>query len=363
MPIDFNPERWDQVRKTYQSFWDGELDRPIIPVVIPGRNPGRPQPEAPLLTQASCTDFSWSLEELVDRIDFEYSRFTLLGDAYPWFNLDCFGPGVVAAMMGAKLDNSSGRVWFWPPDDRPIQEIHLELEPDNFWLQRIKDFCAEAMERWQGQVLVGMTDLGGNLDIPATFRTTEKLLMDLIDHPEEVERLTWEAHECWHKAYQEINAILQPVNPGYSDWSGIYSNQPSYILQCDFSYMISPKMFGQFVLPELRATCQRLPHTFYHLDGVGQIPHLDQVLSIAELDGVQWIHGDGKPDCSNWPEIYQKISAAGKRIQLISGEFTAIDAVTKQIGTANGIQYQMIYASPDREPEIQAKLQNYGIEK
>jgi 5-methyltetrahydrofolate--homocysteine methyltransferase len=265
-------------------------------------------------------------------------------------------------MMGAKLDNSSGQVWFWPPDDRPIQEIHLELDPDNPWLQRIKDICAAAMERWQGQVLVGMTDLGGNLDIPATFRTTEKLLTDLIDCPEEVERLTWEAHEAWHQAYQAINAILQPVNPGYSDWSGIYSDQPSYMLQSDFSYMISPKMFGQFVLPELEATCKRLPHTFYHLDGIGQIPHLDQLLTISELDGVQWIHGDGKPNAANWPEIYQKIHAAGKLIQIISGEFEAIEAITQQIGTSQGLQYHMILATPDRASEIRAKLQDYGID-
>ena len=159
MPIDFGPERWKKVKDTYHTWWQGGLDRPIIPVVIPNRDPGRPQPPAPMLDQTTCHDFSWTPEQLVDRIDYEYSRFTLLGDAYPWFNMDCFGPGVLAAMMGAGLDNSSGRVWFWPPDDRPIQEIHLELEPNNIWLQRIKDICAAAMERWDGQVLVGMTDL------------------------------------------------------------------------------------------------------------------------------------------------------------------------------------------------------------
>jgi 5-methyltetrahydrofolate--homocysteine methyltransferase len=361
MSIDFNLERWQKIQETYHAWWQGELDRPIIPVAIPNRDPGRPQPPAPMLSQATCTDFSWSPEQIVDRIDYEYSRFTFLGDAFPWFSMGKFGPGIIAAMMGANLDNSSGQVWFWPPDDRPIQDIHLELEPDNIWLQRIKDICAAGMERWQGNFLLGMTDLGGNLDIPATFRTTEKLLMDLIDHPDEVERLTWEAHECWHKAYREINLVLQPVSPGYSDWSGIYSNQPTYMLQCDFSYMIGPKMFGRFVLPELQATCKRLPHTFYHLDGIGQIPHLDQLLSIEELDGVQWIHGDGKPDCSNWPEIYQKIHAAGKLIQITSGEFNSIDVISEQVGTANGIQYQMFFATPGRETEIRSKLHSYGI--
>jgi hypothetical protein len=362
MPIGFDPGRWERVRTTYDTWWTGELERPIIPVVIEGRDPGRPKPSAPMLSQATCTDFSWSPEELVDRIDYEMSCYHFLGDAYPWFNMDCFGPGVVAAMMGAKLDNSTGQVWFWPPQDLPIQEIHLELDPDRPWLKRMLDICAAAMERWQGQVLVGMTDLGGNLDIPATFRTTEKLLFDLIDHPEEVERLAWEAHECWHQAYAAINAVLQPANPGYSDWSGIYSDLPSYILQCDFSYMISPDMFGQFALPELQATCRRLPRTFYHLDGVGQIPHLEQILAIDELDGVQWIHGDGKPDCANWPEIYQAIHAAGKHIQLISGEFAAIKAVTEQIGTANGIQYHIFAVPAERETEIRQGLAHFGVE-
>jgi 5-methyltetrahydrofolate--homocysteine methyltransferase len=362
MPIDFSPERWEQVRTTYRAWWAGELERPIIPVELVGREPGRPQPDAPLLSQATCADLTYSPEQLIDRIDYELERKVYLGDAFPWFNMDVFGPGVAAAFMGARLDNSSGRVWFWPPHEgMHITDIHLEYDPANPWLARLKDLCAAAMERWQGQVLMSMTDLGGNLDIPASFVTTQTLLTELYDHPEEVERLTWEAHACWHRFYAEINAILQPANPGYSDWSGIYSEQPSYILQCDFSYMISPRMFERFVLPELRATCQRLPRTFYHLDGIGQIHHLDLVLSIPELDGVQWIPGDGKPNCAHWPEIYRKIHAAGKKIQIINGGFDAVATVIAQIGDARGVQYHVESAPMEMEQTLRAGLARFGI--
>lgn len=362
MPIDFTPERWAQVKETYRRWWAGDLDRPIIPVELVGRDPGRPQPDAPLLSQATCTDLSWSPEQLINRIEYELERKVYLGDAFPWFNMDVFGPGVAAAFMGARLDNSSGRVWFWPPgDDLRIHDIRLEYDPHNPWLQRLKELCAAAMERWQGQVLMSMTDLGGNLDLVASFTTTQTLLTDLYDYPEEVERLTWEAHECWHRFYAEINAILQPANPGYSDWSGIYSDEPSYMLQCDFSYMIGPRMFERFVLPELRATCRRLPRTFYHLDGIGQIHHLDLLLSIAELDGVQWIPGDGKPDCAHWPELYQKIHAAGKKIQIINGGFAAIDAVIEQVGSARGIQYHVESVPIEQEQEVRAGLARFGV--
>ncbi|HAJ38141.1 MAG TPA: hypothetical protein DCL15_20915 [Chloroflexi bacterium] len=362
MAIDFPPERWAQVRETYRQWWAGELARPIIPIELVGRDPGRSRPDAPLLTQETCADFSFSPAQLIDRIDYELSCKVFLGDAFPWVNLDVFGPGVAAAFMGARLDNTSGRVWFWPPqENQPISDIHLEYDPHNPWLQRVLDICAAAMERWQGQVLVGMTDLGGNLDTVATFVTTQRLLLELYDHPEEVERLIWEAHSCWHRFYADINAILQPVNPGYSDWSGIYSEQPCYILQCDFAYMIGPQMFEQFVLPELHASCQRLSRSFYHLDGIGQLRHLDMLLSIPELDGVQWVPGDGKPDCAHWPEVFQKIHAAGKKIQVFNGGLAAVAAVIEQVGSASGIQYHVESAPLARESELRAALAAFGI--
>jgi 5-methyltetrahydrofolate--homocysteine methyltransferase len=363
MPIDFSAERWDKVRKTYKQWWAGELDRPIIPVELVGRDPGRPMPDVPLLSQKTCADLTIPVQDTIDRIDYELSTRVYLGDAFPFFNLDCFGPGIMTAFLGARLDNSSGQVWFFPPNDLPITEIHFEYDPDNVWFGRIRDIYAAGMERWQGQVLMGMTDLGGNLDILSVFRPSEKLLLDLYDHPEEVKRLTWEAHELWHRFFDELNDILQPVNPGYSDWSGMYSDRPSYMLQSDFCYMISPSMFDEFVKPELEATCERLARRFYHLDGIGQLPHLDSLLAIENLGGVQWVPGDGKPDCAHWPEVYQKIHAAGKKIQVL-GSFDVVDAVTEQIGTGGPIQAHVgwnMHTSAE-ETEIRKRLAKYGIE-
>ena len=218
------------------------------------------------------------------------------------------------------------------------------------------------MARWQGQVLMGMTDLGGNLDILSSFRPGEKLLFDLYDHPDDVKRLTWEAHHAWHHYFNELNKVLQPINPGYSDWSGIYSATPSYMLQSDLSYMISPQMFSEFVKPELEATINRLPRSFYHLDGVGQLGHLDELLTITQLNGVQWIPGHGKPDCAHWPDLYRKINAAGKLIQITDGSFASIRAVGEQIGTKSGLQHLPIMAPGELEAEFRHGLAQYGID-
>lgn len=340
MGIDFSANRWDKVKDSHKKWWEGTLERPLIPVWMEGRDPGRAEPHIPLLSQSTCNDLTISAKNIIDRIDYELSKQIFLGDAFPYFNMDCFGPGIVSAFCGARLDNSSGRVWFHPQKSVPISEIHLEYDANNVWLNRIKEICKEGMNRWQGQVLLGMPDLGGVLDILAVFRSSEELLMDFYDYPEEVIRLSWEIHELWHRFYNEINDVLQPINPGYSDWSTILSDKPSYIPQCDIAYMISPGMFDEFARPELEATFKRLERSIYHLDGVGQLAHLDSLLQIEELDVVQWVHGDGKPDQANWPEVYQKIHKAGKKMQVFSGELHCLDAVISQIGTSKGIHFR-----------------------
>lgn len=361
MPIDFDPDRWHRIREVYAQWWSGELDRPVIPVELTGRDPGRPEPSAPLLTQATCTDLEVPAEGLIDRIDYELSTRTWLGDAFPRVNLDAFGPGILAAMLGAKLDNPYGQVWFQPPRDVPADELHFEYDPENVWLRRIEEICVAAAERWQGQVLVGMTDLGGNLDVLAAFRPGERLLLELYDAPEAVKRLTWEAHEVWFRVYHRLNDALQATDSGYTDWAGIYSEVPCYMLQSDFSYMISPRMFDEFVRPELKATCARLPRAFYHLDGRGQLPHLDSLLSVENLHGVQWVPGAGNPGCSEWPEVYRKIHDAGKKIQVIDGGFETLDAVIGQLGSARGVQYLGIRGTTAEETSIRRRLQRYGI--
>jgi hypothetical protein len=359
MSIDFDEYRWKTVRAIYHQWWQGELDRPVVPLVLRDRRPTRPEPDTPLLTQATCTDLTIHADSIIDRIDYELSQLSYLGDSFPYFNMDCFGPGVIAAFLGARLDNSTGRVWFHADVDRNIGDIHFRFDPDNMWFRRIGDIYAAGFRRWEGNVLMGMTDIGGNLDILSTFRPGEKLLLDLYDHPDEVTRLTWEAHEAWHHYYNALNSLLQADIHGYSDWTGIYSDRPSYVLQCDFCYMIGPAMFDAFVKPELAATCGKLPNTIYHLDGVGQLPHVDSVLAIPALKGVQWVPGAGKPDCSQWPEVYRKIRDGGKLVQLI-GDFEVLDAVRAQLGSARGIHLKNASAR-DRQSGLR-KLKKYGID-
>jgi 5-methyltetrahydrofolate--homocysteine methyltransferase len=302
-------------------------------------------------------------------MDYDLATQRFLGDGYPrvWMN---HGAGSLAAYLGARCEPSveGGTVWFHPPCEQEPADLHLKLDPEEHWFNHAKAMMKAAIERWSGRVQVSMVDLGGNLDVVSTFRPGEQLLMDLYDQPEHVERLIWEVHEAWFAAWEQFNDILQPTNPGYSAWAGLLCSRPHYMLQCDFCYMISPDMFDRFVKPELAASCRKLSHGFYHLDGPGQLNHLDSLLEIEQLKGVQWVPGDGQPSFEQWPDVYRKIHEAGKLIQLFMRndskgrpKFETLDKVADAIGTADPICI-IGFIPAEYEEEARQWMSRYGVE-
>ncbi|MHC4248990.1 MAG: hypothetical protein ACYS9X_07675 [Planctomycetota bacterium] len=359
MPISFDEGRWDRIREDSRAWWKGELDRPLIQVRLGGADPGRDEPELPSRGFHSHYDMSVAPERIADRVEYNLSSERYLGDGFPavWPN---FGPGVLAAFLGGRLVNNPHTTWFMPEGEPELPEVAFSFDEANPWLVRVRDVMRALAERTEGRVQIGMTDLGGNLDVLSTFRPAEKLLLDLYDDPDGVKRLTWREHEMWWRAFEDLDSVIRPTNPGYTAWMPIFSETPFYMLQCDFCYMIGPDMFDEFVRPELAATCRRLDHAFYHLDGPGQLAHLDSLLTIDGLAVVQWGPGDGNPGCTEWPEVYRKIRDAGKLMQVLGGP-RELDAVAEQLGEAKGI-IMRVGAPVSKEREMREFLARYGVE-
>lgn len=316
MDIAFDKSRFERIRRRYDSWWRGESESPIAGAMIAEREAGEKPSVYRQLTQATV-DLDTPADAWLNAIEYDLSRFNFYGDAYPRFNLDCFGPGIVAAFLGADLENGTGQVWFRRKEYVPIEKLDFEVDKDNVWLKRVLEFCGKATERFQGKILFGMPDMGGIMDILSTFFPGEELLLALYDSPEDVKRLCRKIEECWNVYYDMIAERLNSKEYGYTDWSGIYSSKPSYITQCDFSYMISSDMFEEFALEGLRAQSDRLFNTIYHLDGEGELKHLNHLLSIDSLKAVQWVPGSNGKKPTEYTDVYRKILDAGKNVQLL----------------------------------------------
>ena len=306
--LQFTEKDWGRIEQDWAAWWAGELERPLVIIETIDQ----------FDIWASDFPLETPVDEVLDHFQARLEAARFYGDAWPkwWPN---FGPGIVAGFLGAQVHCVPGTVWFSPyPDREPanIEDIHPVYDTDNAWWRRVVELTRAAVARWGDRVCVGFTDLGGNLDILASLRGTQELLLDLHDAPREVERLASEITRLWLRYYGELDGIIRQGNRGMTPWAGIWSPGRCYMLQSDFAYMISPHMFERFVLPDLAACCKALDHAFYHLDGKGQIIHLDMLLSLERLRGIQWIPGDGQPTPEKWLPLLKRIRDGGKLCQL-----------------------------------------------
>ncbi|MFB3896749.1 MAG: hypothetical protein ACE14V_10650 [bacterium] len=307
MQIRFNDQDWERITQDWTGFWHQDLDQPMVWIQIwdPSKEPipGRKSFMAQYPLQLSP-------EEIIELETRHLEGFDFIGDAFPKLFVN-FGAGSAAAYFGAIPKVEPTTVWF-DPMNFDLQYIKLAINRTGEWYQRIHAILDAALARWQDKVQVSNTDIGGNLDILASLRGTEQLLIDCYEQPEWVAGLCKQITTYWLQIYQEEADKILKVCRGTSPWAPVFSQGYTYMLQSDFSYMISPQMFERFVMPDLCTCCDFLDDPFYHLDGKGQLNHLDMLCSIKKLKGIQWGPGAGQPEAEEWPEVIHKIRAADK---------------------------------------------------
>jgi len=306
--IRFTQADWRRIERDWTAWWDGQTDRPMVLVSCQDRPP-----------QGNHFVTDYPADATVDQIlrleEADLAATRWFGDAFPkwWAN---FGPGILAGFLGCRVETAKGTVWFEPEGEPALDQIGTQLSPANPWWQRVDAITRAAAERWAGRVAVGYTDLGGNLDVIASLRGSEALAIDLLEQPDAVEELARRVTRAWLEVYDHLDSVIRPAGVGATPWASIWSPKRCYMLQGDFAYMISPAHFDRFVVPDLVTCCGAMDHSFYHLDGVGQLPHVDSLLAIDALRGIQWIPGSGHPEPEAWLDLLARIRDSGKRVQL-----------------------------------------------
>ena len=83
--IRFTDEQYEQLRRNYRKWWNGELDRPIVPIITTGHESARKPSLNPTLQFPTAWDFSISPEQFVDAHDWNFSTMRWHGDGFPMF--------------------------------------------------------------------------------------------------------------------------------------------------------------------------------------------------------------------------------------------------------------------------------------
>jgi len=344
MDLKYKPD-WEKAQDRFEAWWGSEMKGPLVQI-------GCPAPSAPAIPRPvwRTGDDAWwwymqwqvaeadgkarGMNEFFEMWDAHLAGQRFLGDSFPLFWLNQ-GPGALAAYLTGHLKFMGNTTWFELAEPMPWREImKLKVEHDSPWFVRTIKAARDAAARGKGRFVVGMSDLGGIHDILASLRTTEQLLEDCLNDPRAVLEASMRLVPIWQAAFDELSEVIEYSGQyGSSAWMGLWAPGRWYPLQSDFAAMLSPAMFEELVLPVLVEQCQGLDHSIYHWDGPGQIPHLDMLLSIPELGGLQWVPGAGEKQNADpkWQPLYERIQKAGKRLVMQSVEAGEVVPLLKRL--------------------------------
>ncbi len=308
---------WPRVRQRFEAWWQCRLlDRPLLQIRAPAGS--APPEEAPTGQQELMAWFT-DPELVLPRLERQVAATYYGGDAFPViYPVSTSLVAIEDAYLGApyRIVPVANTGWATPCIEDWEQCPRLAVDPDNLWWRLSQRLLEEAAARGAGRYLVGIPDLQGGGQIVADMRGPERLATDLFEHPAAVRAALHEVNAAWLHYYQRCHAIIGSHREGYVDFLGVWSQTPYATVECDFSCMISPAMFLEFFLPAVRQQTEMVDRSIYHLDGPGAIRHLDALLALPRLTGIQWVPGAGQAPMSEWIPLLRRIQAAGKSLVL-----------------------------------------------
>jgi len=312
----------DQAAERLAAWWEGELvDRAVVQVTAPRAGLSRAD-LAPLnspvgLPQADMLAWFTDLQQVLPRMELRVASTFWGGEAIPVaFPVSTSLVAILAAYLGCPYAVTSGTGWADPIVTDWANRPRFAFDPHNEWWLRSRRLLEAAAEQAAGRYFIGLPDLNGPSQILALLRDPQQLALDLIDDPIPLPVALDEVNRAWLRYYQaSVGAVHQYVGD-YFFWMGIWSDRPAVDLQNDFSCLISTRMFDDLFLPGLEEQTRWVERTIYHLDGPGAIRHLDALLSLPRLTGIQWVPGAGAAPMSHWIRLLRRIQAGGKRLVL-----------------------------------------------
>lgn len=150
----------------------------------------------------------------------------------------------------------------------------------------------------------------------------DNLAVDLITNPEAVEQGVEVISDTWVTLMEQAYQLTTAAND-HGDvlaWMGLWAPGRVDQIACDFSAVISPKMFQKFFVPEIVKMGSWCEYGVYHLDGPACIKHmLGTLLEIPEIRTIQFTPGVGSPPTytESYIPYYKEILAKGKNLYLL----------------------------------------------
>ena len=231
----------------------------------------------------------------------------------------------------------------------------LFFNKKNRYFMKLEELYTAFLDAGNSIFYTGMPDIHPGGDCLVGFRGPLALNYDVVDHAAELKQALAFVTRDFLSTFDHYYEKLQNKNQPITGWPRVVSRYKWHIPCNDFSCMISRTMFEELFLDELINEMKVMEKNMYHLDGPGALQHLDLLLTVKELDAVQWVYGAGNGRASDQLPIYQKIQNAGKGIQLPEVYADEVEFLIENL-KPEGVWMQVIVDDPETAQSVMKRV-------
>jgi hypothetical protein len=310
--LDAIPE-FDRILARFDAWYRADVaDRPPVTVLHLWRRGAQAvMPHPPADPAAHWLDAEYRIECFEAQLPCR----VFVGESFP-----VFGTGIaadqVATLFGGEIEFGATSNWA-KHNLASIRDV-LQCTPDfthPLWtaIRRATDL---SLERSRGRWLTQMTHTAPDADVLVALRGPAQLCLDLVDDPDGVRLAMEHVAGFFPAAYRDIHDRIAGRGMP-TTFEGEVTLGRAARLGSDFLSLISPAMAAAAFYPALRRQIDWLERCHFHVDSAGWLPHLDMLLEHPKLCGIQWVYGANRGPAGRWIEVYRRIQAAGKAIELL----------------------------------------------
>ena len=308
---------WDETKRKWDAYWRRENPGTPLMSIVAKRDDLWDADRAAALKSRDMDDKYLNAARIAERYRYYADTHEFLAESFPNISLD-FGPGSMAAYLGSDITFRPDTVWFGECVEEWEDWPALSFDPENKWFKRHIQLFKDVKALAGDDFYLTIPDIMENIDVIASLRGAQNTVYDLIDDPDEIKRRIDQVQDLYYKYYDSFYDLAKVKEDGVDSSAytvfQIWGRGKTLKLQCDFSAMMSPAQFREFIQPALIRQCEGADHVLYHLDGPDAIRHVPALMEVEGIDALQWTSGSYNPDGTfeQWYPIYDQVTRAGK---------------------------------------------------
>jgi hypothetical protein len=180
---------------------------------------------------------------------------------------------------------------------------------------------------------------------------------EFIERPAWVARKTVEITELYLAFYRHFYELLLYLGHGESSaWFHTMAERPFDCVRADVADMISPAMFEEMGVPQLRAQTEGLEHSLFNMDSVKMLRFVPALSGIPTLDGIYWNPEPMHAGLRAWLDPLRDIRRRGMILEVTATSVEDACASAEALGPDGLLISLPRFSSPDEAADAIHKV-------